>query len=153
MTVTGSREALKGCPFCRATPHRGLEKMRFDQLHGDPLQDYAIWCPKGHAKTTAPTEALAIEAWNTRASPDPAGVTLTLEEIARALEDQFKRTVEGNSGKSFAETEVHLPVEAFRGYATAILSLIRSKIVQPRIVTKPATSGTAAPVCELGGEG
>lgn len=56
------------CPFCGATPKRGLSKIRYCQLHGDPFQEYLIWCPKGHAKITGVDEAQALQQWNTRAA-------------------------------------------------------------------------------------
>lgn len=61
-------QGLLACPFCGATPHRGLGKVRNCQIHGDPFQDFSIWCPRGHAKITTPTEDMARAAWNQRAS-------------------------------------------------------------------------------------
>lgn len=55
------------CPFCSATPHRGLTKPYADQLHGELLQHYRIWCPHDCASKRAVNEDLAIAAWNTRA--------------------------------------------------------------------------------------
>lgn len=68
-------ELLAGCPFCGATPHRGLTKVRTCQLHGELIRDYRIWCPHGCANIVKPNEALAIAAWNTRASPIAPAVT------------------------------------------------------------------------------
>lgn len=62
---------LKKCPFCGATPHRGLTPVQHDQLHGDPFQRYRIWCPKGHASVEEVNEEQAVEAWNTRADWQP----------------------------------------------------------------------------------
>ncbi|RYG88645.1 MAG: hypothetical protein EON59_03860 [Alphaproteobacteria bacterium] len=80
---------LKPCPFCGANPHRGLEKVRHCQLHGDPLQDFSFWCPRGHAKVTASTEAEAITAWNTRTDTNSD----LLEALApfAALADEMDR--------------------------------------------------------------
>lgn len=66
--------AVEPCPFCGATPHRGLGKIATCQLHGDPLQDFSFWCPHGCAKITKATYPLALAAWNTRpsATPTPA---------------------------------------------------------------------------------
>lgn len=58
------------CPFCGATPHRGLSKVKHCQLHGDPYHDYLIWCPKGHAKVVGTTEYFALTEWNTRYRPE-----------------------------------------------------------------------------------
>lgn len=68
MTHDAARAALEPCPFCKATPHRGSGKLYHDQLHGEPHQDYSIWCPKGHAKVTRINCEQATEEWNTRAS-------------------------------------------------------------------------------------
>lgn len=59
------------CPFCGATPHRGRGPVMHDQLHGDPVQWFRIWCPHSgyagsHARVEAPNESMAIAAWNTR---------------------------------------------------------------------------------------
>jgi len=58
---------LPGCPFCGATPHRGLGKKESCQMHGEPFQRYSIWCPKGHANVTAQNEAMARQEWSSRA--------------------------------------------------------------------------------------
>lgn len=72
-TSAGAESApeLLPCPFCGATPHRGLDKVRRDQLHGEPFQTYSIWCPHLHARICEINEAQAIAAWNRRA-PAPA---------------------------------------------------------------------------------
>ncbi|MBO4228039.1 hypothetical protein GRB70_37455 [Bradyrhizobium neotropicale] len=79
--VHSMRESLKPCPFCGATPHRGPTKTRHDQLHGEPFQNYRIWCPHGCASIERPSKELAISAWNTRTSPplpgdDPVATTV-----------------------------------------------------------------------------
>lgn len=61
-------EGLLPCPFCGATPHRGLTKMQHDQLHGEPFQRYRVWCPHGCANIDQMNEAAAISAWNRRAA-------------------------------------------------------------------------------------
>jgi len=66
MTEAVSNPMLAPCPFCGATPHRGLTKPYPDQLHGDLLQHYRIWCSHGCASKRAVNEELAIKAWNTR---------------------------------------------------------------------------------------
>lgn len=58
---------LLPCPFCGATPHRGLTKVKPCALHGEPLQNYSIWCPRGHARVVAPLDYVAVADWNTRA--------------------------------------------------------------------------------------
>lgn len=65
MSMTNTTKAAP-CPFCGATPHHGLGKVQHCQLHGDPFQDFSIWCPKGHAKITAPNEEMVLERWNRR---------------------------------------------------------------------------------------
>lgn len=69
---------LLSCPFCGATPHRGLTKVKHCQLHGDPYQDFRIWCPHGCAKVER-SEASAIAAWNTRAPTADAERIAALE--------------------------------------------------------------------------
>lgn len=58
--------SLLRCPFCGAVPVTRQMKVRTCQLHGEPLQDWMIACPKGHAQRKASTRALAIEQWNER---------------------------------------------------------------------------------------
>ena len=57
---------LLPCPFCGATPHRGLTKASPDQLHGDLVRRYRIWCPHDCAKVDCVNEEAATERWNTR---------------------------------------------------------------------------------------
>jgi len=87
--MTSQNNDLLPCPFCGGAPHRGPGKVYHDQLHGEPMQDFGIWCPRGHAKITMSSQGLAIKEWNTRASPAPAdGVREALpgrEEIARLI--------------------------------------------------------------------
>ena len=83
MTEPIEEAALKPCPFCGATPHRGLGKVYYDQLHGEPQQNYSIWCPRGHAKITRVDCEQATEEWNTRASPAASGDLR--ERIARII--------------------------------------------------------------------
>lgn len=61
-----NKPKLLPCPFCGATPHRGPGPVRHDQLHGDVLQSFGIWCPKRHAKIECSSEDLAIADWNNR---------------------------------------------------------------------------------------
>ena len=84
MTTPKQALELKGCPFCGATPHRGLGKVYHDQLHGEPHQDFSIWCPKGHAKVTGVNAALAADEWNTRATPSLQGED-AVERVALAF--------------------------------------------------------------------
>lgn len=57
---------LLPCPFCGSAPHHGLTKVKHCQLHGDPYQNYRIWCPKGCARFECGDEPRAHSAWNTR---------------------------------------------------------------------------------------
>lgn len=64
---------LKPCPFCGRNPHHGLSKVRYCQLHGDPVQDYRVWCPIGsfdgsHARIDACDQQTAFSLWNHRPS-------------------------------------------------------------------------------------
>lgn len=64
---------LLPCPFCGATPHRGLGKVWRDSLHGDRHQYYVIKCPHLCVTMTGTAEGV-VERWNTR-TPHPAPVT------------------------------------------------------------------------------
>jgi hypothetical protein len=57
------------CPFCGATPITRLLKVRRDQLHGEPLQDWMVACPKGHAQMKGTVKHLVFEEWNRRIIP------------------------------------------------------------------------------------
>lgn len=110
---------LLACPFCGATPHRGLTKPHRDQLHGELLHHYRIWCPHDCASKRAINEDLAASAWNTRTA-------------AQAEEASFVRTV--------GEELVSAGMPA--GDRTVILANIRSLIAQP---TQPAPEWIAPP--------
>jgi hypothetical protein len=62
------QDALKRCPFCGATPHRGQVKPMYDQMHGELLHNYRVWCPHGCASIRKQDEKFAIAAWNTRSA-------------------------------------------------------------------------------------
>jgi len=64
--MTEPKEKSLPCPFCGATPHHGLTKVEYCQLHGEPFQRFRINCPHGCAQIVMPTEAMAREKWNTR---------------------------------------------------------------------------------------
>lgn len=40
--------------------------------------------------------------------------------IVAAMSSHFKSVIEASAGQPFAETDVHLPVKSFEGYAAAI---------------------------------
>lgn len=63
---------FKPCPFCGSHPHHGLGKTQHDQLHGEPFQDFRIWCTAGHATVIGNDQAQATEKWNTRPVQDAA---------------------------------------------------------------------------------
>jgi len=60
--------ALLPCPFCGSKPHHGLTKVKHCQLHGDPYQDYEIWCPKHCARAVSCNREQATSKWNTRST-------------------------------------------------------------------------------------
>lgn len=128
MTVTGSREALK--PFGYLSQPHGATKWDFSETRPD-LSQGAFW-------TVVPVYT----------SPDPAGVTLTVEMIAR----EVRRAMLDNPTEASFNKRAAARERIADEYARTILALIQ-KSVQPSIVTLPATSGTAAPVCELGDGG
>lgn len=63
---------LKPCPFCGRQPKQGLGKVTYCQLHGDPSQDWIIWCDGFDGKTTPHARILAgdqkrcSDIWNNR---------------------------------------------------------------------------------------
>jgi len=61
------------CPFCGATPHRGLTPKTIGQ-DGEPFQHYAIWCPHLCARIERVNEAAAVADWNARPEEDAAGL-------------------------------------------------------------------------------
>lgn len=71
-------EGLKRCPFCRAAAVHAFTKATRDQLHGERLQRYRVWCPRGCASIDGPNKMTAFSRWNRRALP-------TREELARAI--------------------------------------------------------------------
>ena len=70
----------KRCPFCGATPHQGEGKVRHCQLHGEPFQDFYVWCPHLCARKSGGNKALAIEEWNKRPIEDEALTALRTAE-------------------------------------------------------------------------
>lgn len=74
---------LKPCPFCGATPHRGLGKVERCQRHGEPFQRFSVWCPHGHANITAMNEEQAYAAWNTRATPSQPDASALVEALVK----------------------------------------------------------------------
>lgn len=139
MTVTGSREALRNA----LEQSQVVLSRAFDRVHGLPRttdSNLAIAIGKQRAANAA---ALAL-------SPDPAGVTLTVEEIARIIDPDNWHLYDCANKMTLLKRAVSgWRVESSAAKATAILSLIQSKMVQPSIDTLPATSGTVAP--ELSG--
>lgn len=49
-----------------SNPHTRLLKQQSCQLHGEPYQDWMVYCPKLHVQMKAPTKELAIKQWNDR---------------------------------------------------------------------------------------
>lgn len=82
----GKEQELRRCPFCQATPHKGLTKVQHDQLHGEPFQRYRIWCPHGCASIDRINEGQAREAWNCR--PDEVVTNPRVQAVATFLEGQ-----------------------------------------------------------------
>lgn len=90
------------CPFCGATPHHGLGKVQHCQLHGEPFQDFSIWCPSGCAKITRRNEKIARLVWNTRATPkELTAAKATIERLVGALEKIMPIRI--NDGRDYAE--------------------------------------------------
>jgi ABC-type proline/glycine betaine transport system substrate-binding protein len=68
--LSGPKPDLLCCPFCGASPHWMLSKVKHDQLHGDPYQYRIIACPKGHAQVRMLSNEAAAKEWNTRKGGD-----------------------------------------------------------------------------------
>ena len=74
--MTGVPIQLAPCPFCGRIPKHGLSKVRYCQMHGDPIQDYRVWCCGGssigydgsHARVSARDQQTAFSLWNQRPS-------------------------------------------------------------------------------------
>lgn len=75
---------LKPCPLCGKHPHHGLGKLQHCQLHGEPFQNFRIWCTAGHAQVEEASRELAFTAWNTRA--DTGRLSEMEAEVARLRE-------------------------------------------------------------------
>jgi len=86
--MTELKDRSLPCPFCGATPHHGLTKVEYCQLHGEPFQRFRINCPRGCAQIVALTEAMAREKWNTRhnVAAEAALRVTGADELAEALE-------------------------------------------------------------------
>lgn len=76
-------EKPKRCPFCGARPHQGEGKVRHCQLHGEPFQDFYVWCPHLCARKSGGNRASAVKEWNKR--PIDADALAALKEGRRAL--------------------------------------------------------------------
>lgn len=74
------------CPFCGATPHRGATKAVSCQLHGEPIQRYAYWCPHGCARIERVNAEQALAAWNNRPTSTPADADGLVEAAGGALQ-------------------------------------------------------------------
>ena len=83
MSKYPKRPFLKACPFCGASPHWKLSKIKRDQLHGDAYQDSVIECPHLCCRLEDSPERVA-ERWNARL--DNARLTARVEELEGALE-------------------------------------------------------------------
>lgn len=57
---------LKPCPFSGAKPQHGLTKVRYCQLHGDPLQSYFVGCKCCGSRFEAADKDGAFALWNRR---------------------------------------------------------------------------------------
>ena len=141
MTVTGSREALKPCPFCGVSP---CQIPQNDDCRLPDMSGYyqTICCENcGAEGGKRKTGEAATEAWNTRASPDPAGETLTVEESARIINPLAWDETYWMTGRIREKTNA-------RVRAATILSLLKSRSVQSSIATKRATDATGASASE-----
>ena len=131
MTVTGSREALKPCPFCGSDAE--IER------YGDHSRSTIYTCNSCSCSLETGEEWDHGRQWNTRATPDPAGVTLTLEEIDHVLEQHVacvKHYLHMQIGRPVSPDLISAPEIALNSLQAAILSLIQ-KSAQPGPLTHP----------------
>lgn len=77
-------DQLKGCPMCGMKPAHGPTKVKHCQLHGEPYQDYRIWCRSRCSFIERSDLESAIEAWNDR--PGEASQAALISELVGALE-------------------------------------------------------------------
>lgn len=92
------------CPFCGRIPNHGLSKVRYCQMHGDPIQDYRVWCRCGssigydgsHARVSACDQQTAFSLWNQRPSlgviplpPEPSDSAIDEREVC-AVDEKRK---------------------------------------------------------------
>lgn len=116
MTVTGSREALRNA----LEQSQVVLSRAFDRVHGLPRttdSNLAIAIGKQRAANAA---ALAL-------SPDPAGVTLTVEMIAREVRRAMLDNPTDESFNKRAAAREKIADECAR----TILALIQSKMGKP----------------------
>ncbi len=116
---------LLPCPFCGANPHRGPEKVRHCQMHGDPLQDYSIWCPKGHAKLTERSETVAIAAWNTRAAPPAMDREAVIKECAQIADNHVAMGYMSGRGRDYCHEHGDEIAAKIRALSTLSADAIR----------------------------
>lgn len=90
-------EALKPCPFCGATPHKGPTKAMIGQ-DGEAFQRYRVWCPHMHASFEEAGERQAIAAWNRRAQADAGTKRLAVDDLAQKI-----RLVDGENSLGAGE--------------------------------------------------
>ena len=116
MTTQTDTDALverrsKPCPLCGATALHGLTKVENCQLHGEPFQRFAIWCPKGHARVVGANEQIANREWNNRpeAATQAAQIAVLTERV-RVLQGVL-REIGSKEGKYSRKAGLHATAE------------------------------------------
>lgn len=71
---------IKLCPWCGRNPRVQQCKIWYDQLHGDPQQDYRVICPDCNVEKKAHTKENAIATWNAR-FPSAQGVNADILRV------------------------------------------------------------------------
>ena len=110
-------DELKPCPFCGSRPHYGLQKVRYCSLHGEPLQDFSVWCVNRCARKTAGDRNRAAVLWNTRAA-DKEALAL-LREARTSLEDAAQNFNVDGAVSGDDQAFVVLRIDAFLAKETA----------------------------------
>ena len=57
---------LEPCPFCRGKPSHNIMKTIYCQLHGEPHQDYRVYCKLCGIEIVGHDKETAFRKWNTR---------------------------------------------------------------------------------------
>jgi hypothetical protein len=129
--VTSKDASLLPCPFCGSTPRHGLGKVQHCQLHGDPYQNYRVWCAKdgahydsSHARVSAGDKDRAVAAWNAHSALETTALLLlsdrnTLIDAASYCRQYVQEKNGGGNSRNASLTADRLDSMAQRLYGKA----------------------------------